>query len=167
MVRTQHFKAIIHSDFESLLEDRKGKELSSGGDSEYCLILRLLGFELWYNEKMQLTHRLPSDRLNAQYLRKLYAGFGRAEAILDLYYGFGHKQRFENQLNPNKYALAILLRNLKAYLPSLNPQSKLERTKKRNYINQLMKERAVYSEKKNKLQKTMKFLSEHESFTRK
>ena len=39
---------------ESLLQDRKGKELSSGGDSEICARLLLFGKDLYYSDKLLL-----------------------------------------------------------------------------------------------------------------
>lgn len=71
--------------FTSLLTDRQGRALNSGGDSEICFALRLAGWRLWYDERLNLRHCIPSNRLKWRYLRRLYRGFGAATVGLELY----------------------------------------------------------------------------------
>ena len=71
--------------FKSLLTDRRGKSLNSGGDSEICFALRLAGWRLWYDERLSLQHCIPANRLKWSYIRQLYRGFGAATVGLELY----------------------------------------------------------------------------------
>ncbi len=71
--------------FGSLLLGRRGNELSAGEDSELCFALRLAGWRLWYEPKLQLRHYLPANRLKWMYLRRLYRGFGASTAGHDPY----------------------------------------------------------------------------------
>lgn len=71
-----------------LLEDRKGRKLSSGGDTELAVRIGLMGWESWYEPAMQLEHFLPAGRLQPDYLERLYEGFGVAMGSIDLYSGF-------------------------------------------------------------------------------
>lgn len=57
--------------FKSLLTDRTKTSLASGGDSEICLIMRLLGYEIWYDERLKFQHFIPKNRLNKDYIQKL------------------------------------------------------------------------------------------------
>jgi len=71
--------------FESMLEDRKGSELSSGGDTELCLCLRILGWRVLLDPALRFQHMIPSGRLTTQYLMRLADGFGRSEPIIFIY----------------------------------------------------------------------------------
>ena len=86
--------------FKSLLSDRKGVELSSGGDTELCYLLKLCGFKWKYDTSLELKHFIPKERSNYTYLKKLYYGFGKANAVIDLYYKYGNKERL-NQVQPS------------------------------------------------------------------
>ena len=69
----------------SILSDRKGKELSSGGDSEFCLRGILLGYDLFYDERLFFKHFISCDRLTVAYLDSLIHGFTKASSILKAY----------------------------------------------------------------------------------
>ncbi len=71
--------------FESLIEDRKGKELTTGGDTELCFAIRALGWRLWYDDGLVLRHFIPKERLRWDYARRLHTGMGKAAALFDLY----------------------------------------------------------------------------------
>ena len=73
------------SGFKSLLSDRTGSSLMSGGDTELCFAFRMTGFKLYYNPKISFKHELPSERINWQYLRRLFYGFGLTKARIDIY----------------------------------------------------------------------------------
>lgn len=71
--------------FNSLLSDRKGEQLISGGDSELCLCINYLGKQIAYTPQLQLMHFMTSVRMNWGYLKKLHYGFGRSRLYLDAY----------------------------------------------------------------------------------
>lgn len=80
-------EAFLHAaQLPFLLTDRRGCELSSGGDSELGHRLRLAGWELWYDRALVLTHLIPADRLTLPYFERLHRNFGRAWPILELYW---------------------------------------------------------------------------------
>ncbi|MFP5042387.1 glycosyltransferase family 2 protein [Parasediminibacterium sp. JCM 36343] len=74
-------KLFIHS----ILSDRKGNELSSGGDAEICYWGRMAGFKIWFDERLAFKHYIPMQRLSWDYLKKLHIGFAKSFAILNLY----------------------------------------------------------------------------------
>jgi len=84
-VRTSALRELYSNGFQSLLTDRKGNELSSGGDSELCYALRLAGWKIWYDESLLLRHFLSNERLRWNYLRKLNRGFGAQKVDFDPY----------------------------------------------------------------------------------
>ncbi len=84
-VRTSALRDLYSDGFKSLLTDRKGDELSSGGDSELCYALRLAGWKIWYDENLILKHFLTNERLDWSYLRRLNRGFGAQKVDFDPY----------------------------------------------------------------------------------
>jgi glycosyltransferase involved in cell wall biosynthesis len=69
----------------SLLTDRTGKELSSGGDAEFSMRIILLGYRLYYQEEMLFEHYIDPSRLQVAYNDQLTAGFDHAFKVLWLY----------------------------------------------------------------------------------
>jgi glycosyltransferase involved in cell wall biosynthesis len=77
-VRRCAWQQLITLGFRFLLMDRRGTELCSGGDSELCLALRLVGWRLWYEPRLKFYHYIPASRLQWRYLRKALRGIGAA-----------------------------------------------------------------------------------------
>lgn len=71
--------------FKPLTVDRQGTNLTSGGDTELCYALKLVGWDLWYQDDLLLHHEIPASRLQWEYFLRLYHGFGRAEVLLAPY----------------------------------------------------------------------------------
>ena len=71
--------------FTSLMQDRKGYQLSSGGDSELCYALVLSGWKVCYDKRLTCYHMMPSGRITWNYLIRLFQGFGITSVGLDPY----------------------------------------------------------------------------------
>jgi glycosyltransferase involved in cell wall biosynthesis len=67
VIRKSAYHALHQLGFKSLLTDRKGRELSSGGDYELCYALALLGYDIWYDDRLYFSHFITEERLNFQY----------------------------------------------------------------------------------------------------
>lgn len=65
------------------LSDRKGHQLTSGGDSEIGLLVHHLGWEMWYAPTLRMGHVLPASRLTQAYLDRLIAHGAQSDAWLD------------------------------------------------------------------------------------
>ena len=80
----------------SLLTDRIGNKLSSGGDTEICLNLILNGFKIGYFEDLKFYHAVPHSRLNKNYIRNFFLDTAKESYLLDgLQYKAGlHKKMF-------------------------------------------------------------------------
>jgi glycosyltransferase involved in cell wall biosynthesis len=68
-----------------LLIGRRGSALTCGEDLEICLGVCLLGYRLWYDERLTLRHIVPAERLCATYIRGLTEGFKAAHPVLSRY----------------------------------------------------------------------------------
>lgn len=71
--------------FSSLLTDRKGDVLSSGGDSEICKWFILAGYRLYYDENLVFKHFIPETRLTKNYFEKLFVGLNNSKRQLAKY----------------------------------------------------------------------------------
>jgi glycosyltransferase involved in cell wall biosynthesis len=70
---------------ESILSDRNGDIVSSGGDIEFCVWVRKLGYELHYLENLKLVHQIDRKRIDWNYMIRLFKGFAESNIVLDLY----------------------------------------------------------------------------------
>jgi len=84
-IRRSAWQSLVKTGFHPLLEDRQGTKLSTGGDVELCLALRLLGWRLWYDPRLRFRHLLHAQRLEWAYLRRLTHGMGVATVGYDPY----------------------------------------------------------------------------------
>jgi glycosyltransferase involved in cell wall biosynthesis len=60
------------------LSDRRGGELSSGGDNDLVLCAMRAGWEVGYFPELSLTHLIPAGRLDAAYLARLNHGIQKS-----------------------------------------------------------------------------------------
>lgn len=84
-IRKEVFLAIIKNEKFLILTDRKGKSLSSGGDTEICVLVKNAGYKIYLDHSLTFKHFLPGDRLQWSYYLKLRKSFGKATAYLQLY----------------------------------------------------------------------------------
>ena len=59
---------------DGLISDRRGAELTSGGDNDIVLTVMQRGWEVAYFPELSLTHLIPAGRLEAAYLGRLNRG---------------------------------------------------------------------------------------------
>jgi len=85
IVRKKIFQKLDSIGFQSLLSDRKGTDLMSGGDTEICYVTKYLGYEIYYSNRLRFKHLMPEGRMNWQYLKQLHYGFGRSRLYLQAY----------------------------------------------------------------------------------
>ncbi|RYD45406.1 MAG: glycosyltransferase family 2 protein [Verrucomicrobiaceae bacterium] len=91
--RRSVLESIIGKGITSVLSDRKGKELSSGGDSEICKWYLMLGYSLWYDPALKYTHFLERSRLTRDYYAKLKEKQAEAYGLLQIYDSFAEVVR--------------------------------------------------------------------------
>ncbi len=95
VVRKAAWGALLKQDFESLLSDRKGNSLTSGGDVEFCKAIRLLGYKIYYDEYLKYDHEIPTQRMDWKKLRKMVYAIGTSSTMLlphELHYRMQHQQ---------------------------------------------------------------------------
>ena len=67
----EHF---INKGFKSGLSGRTANNLVSGEDVEWCYLIQLAGYEIWYDHRLKFKHTMPEGRMNWEYYLKLKRG---------------------------------------------------------------------------------------------
>lgn len=67
VVRKSAYLKLMSVGFKSLLTDRKGTALSSGGDHELCYALSIMGYDIWYDDRLRFDHFITRERLTWEY----------------------------------------------------------------------------------------------------
>lgn len=86
--------------FKSVLTGRTKLILSSGEDVELCYAVHLLGYKLYYEERLSFVHMIENHRLEWRYYLKLKKGISSSFPILDSYKieQFRNKAEFKQHL---------------------------------------------------------------------
>lgn len=85
VIRKELLSTLKAIGFKSQLTDRKGKELSSGGDSELCFAALMLNLKVVYYSELKLQHYIDESRLDWSYFIKMISGHARAGYTLQYY----------------------------------------------------------------------------------
>lgn len=110
VVRRRIFAELARAGFQSQLLDRKGEELSSGGDTELCFATALLGYKVVYSSRLKLFHYMEAKRLTWDYLINLNNGHARSYYKLQFY-----KQAYANKSIQSSW-FRHLLSNSRQYM---------------------------------------------------
>jgi glycosyltransferase involved in cell wall biosynthesis len=102
---------------ENLVSDRKSSSLSSAGDVEICLKLRICGWQLWYNDNLQFDHFMPSARLTAEYLLRLSKAISASGIRLNVYTYFLAGKEYTNSIWVRDF-LFVVKRICESYVKS-------------------------------------------------
>ncbi|MCR9082284.1 MAG: glycosyltransferase [Cyclobacteriaceae bacterium] len=102
---------LLKKGWESILSDRKGDSLNSGGDVELCYAIQLLGYSVGFERKLKFHHFLEDRRLKWEYYLNLKKGISKSFPILESYHINDYQQLYDFK----KYLLSsfkVLLKGL-------------------------------------------------------
>jgi glycosyltransferase involved in cell wall biosynthesis len=85
-LRAAAWQELVANGFRGHLTGRIGQQLWGGSDTELCFALKLAGWELVVDDRLQVKHYLPRERLTWSYLRRLVTASAYAAVALDGYY---------------------------------------------------------------------------------
>jgi len=80
VVRKSAWQWVRDLDCPELMSGRLKGSMAAGEDTELCYQLRLAGWKLWFEPRLQFQHFLPAARLRWEYVRGMYYGTGEAAA---------------------------------------------------------------------------------------
>jgi glycosyltransferase involved in cell wall biosynthesis len=86
---------IKQNGIKTVLTGRRGNQLVSGDDVEWCYLVQLAGYEIWYEEKLKFKHLMTDARLTWNYYLKLKKGISAGSALL-FPYGYLLHQKGQN-----------------------------------------------------------------------
>ncbi len=81
----QAYKHLVKKGFKNILTDRKGKQLSSGGDVELIYALRLIGYDVYFDDELHFYHYMPDQRMSWEYLNRLRESMYWSNFVLGIY----------------------------------------------------------------------------------
>lgn len=93
--RKSVLQLIEQKGIETVLTGRKGNQLVSGDDVEWCFLVQLAGYEIWYEEQLKFKHLMTAGRLTWEYYLKLKKGISAGSALL-FPYGYLLHQKGKN-----------------------------------------------------------------------
>ena len=123
IIRKTYLNQLYSSGFKSILSDRKGEQLISGGDIELCYIAPLFGFEIWYCRDLNFKHLMTRPRLNWNYMKRLYDGNGKTNVYMRAYQYFQTHTHLPGQNLRFPFWLDTLIHKVK-YIFRFYPQVK-------------------------------------------
>jgi glycosyltransferase involved in cell wall biosynthesis len=104
-IRKSAYQKLLALGFKSLLTDRKGNTLTSGGDYELCYALAILGYDIWYDERLQFVHYITSERLTFEY----YIRYARESSkCIDVLFAYKY---IANEFVANEVPALVIARN--------------------------------------------------------
>ncbi|QTY27709.1 glycosyltransferase [Flavobacterium sp. CS20] len=85
VIKKSHWVYLNKLGFKPLLTCRKGNTLASGGDTEYSYVLRLLGYKMWFDERLYFKHFMTKGRLNLNYVSRIRKAMSESNFVVSAY----------------------------------------------------------------------------------
>ncbi|MDD2635215.1 MAG: glycosyltransferase [Bacteroidales bacterium] len=117
-MRKEAFLKMKKNGFSSIASDRKGKSLASGGDTEYCFVMRLIGYKIHFSKQLVFKHYFPKNRLNWNYNKQLFKASGLSYAQIIIYV-FLYEQNKKTWTKWKLFLMSNLFNALKEQYKSL------------------------------------------------
>lgn len=91
-----HLFAYYDKNFTTIMTGPKGNELTRGEDTEWCIMIQLLGFDLYYSDKLKFYHFMTNSRMQWNYYLALKKGIASGVAKIFSYNSFLKKKQISN-----------------------------------------------------------------------
>ncbi|HXS37177.1 MAG TPA: glycosyltransferase [Flavipsychrobacter sp.] len=148
ILRRSVFNKLKNAGYKFILSDRKRNILTSGGDYELGYAVRLAGYKLWYDNSLNFTHFLPSERFSPNYVLQFIRESTGAFNVLDTYLYFIKRKASSRLYFYFNLIYAILHHSKSLFISSLKP-SRLSKDKAENlpflFEHNYHKYRLIYS----------------------
>lgn len=76
VIRRSILLRLIDAEYRPILEDRSGRQLSSGGDEELTMWCKIFEYQLYYTARLQFQHYIKAGRMTKAYLFRFYKAIG-------------------------------------------------------------------------------------------
>lgn len=81
-LRKSIFQDLFSLGWQPVLSGRIGNKQAGGEDSELCQAARLMGYKIFYTNRISLGHYIMDERLTWDRLVRMTHGFGAADALI-------------------------------------------------------------------------------------
>ncbi|MBC3539269.1 glycosyltransferase [Rufibacter sediminis] len=85
VLRKSAYDHLFRMGYKPILTDRLASALSSGGDYEICYALALLGYDIWYDERLTFQHYMVKERQTWEYYLRYLKESSSCFEVLDAY----------------------------------------------------------------------------------
>lgn len=103
VLRKSYYELLESTGFVSIYTSRQGKNLMSGSeDTEICYALRILGYKIYYDERLKFKHFIEKKRQSKFYLWNLLSSQAKMVVIGNVY-----KDVINNDIK-NKYTFYVI-----------------------------------------------------------
>ena len=86
VIRKEAWDLLFSMGFKKFLTGRKLESLSmTGEDIELCILVKALGYKIYYEDTMWYQHDIPANRLTWKNLKNLWEGFSRSQVYFNMY----------------------------------------------------------------------------------
>lgn len=160
VIRKSHWEYLNQLGFQPLLTCRKGDTLSSGGDTEYSYVLRLLGYKMWYDERLYFNHYMPEGRLNLGYVKRIKKAMSESNFVVSVYVD-KLKNKEETQKTFHKKGKSLVRYHLKNNLKKWLLGNFEEKEQAKEYFRNLTRLIFSYNAYKKNMQSIDIWLSNH------
>ena len=79
---------ILDGDFSTIMIGPNEKQLTRGEDTEWCYLLQMKGYDLWYLDELNFYHSMTASRLKWEYYLRLKEGISLGTALTFTYIFF-------------------------------------------------------------------------------
>ena len=77
---------IFNTGFNAIMIGPNQKNLTRGEDTEWCYLLKLYGYEIWYESSLAFIHHFNKERLSWEYYLRLKKGIAAGAGLLFSYH---------------------------------------------------------------------------------
>ena len=85
VVRKSAYQLLKQRGFRPVLSGARRGNLTVGEDVELCYALAMLGYRVWYDDKLKLSHFIPMERLTRSYVLRLVRKIFYGDAVMECY----------------------------------------------------------------------------------
>ena len=76
---------IFNTGFNAIMIGPNQKNLTRGEDTEWCYLLKLIGYEIWFDGSLNFIHHFNKERLSWEYYLRLKKGIAAGAGLLFSY----------------------------------------------------------------------------------
>lgn len=98
--------------YSPIMVGPNGNELTRGEDTEWCLMIQLAGYDLWYSSELKFYHYMSKERMTWEYYLKLKTGIASGESKLFPYHLFLKSKKPSYTQFLYRYTESLLYQNL-------------------------------------------------------